>query len=152
MTQRRAEFILLALSFVLSGSAAAQTHATAQSAAHSGAALGLRNGWSLQSSCKVDKPGEVISKLAFQPTGWYSVSVPTTVFSALVKRKLYPDPDFGMNLRSIPGVTYPIGANFSNLAMEQDSPFMVPWWYRNEVMMETTYKDKAIEGDLVVKK
>jgi exo-1,4-beta-D-glucosaminidase len=107
-------------------------------------ALALRDGWSLQSSCKVDRPGGVISRPAFQPTGWYSASVPTTVVSALVKHKLYPDPDFGMNLRSIPGTTYPIGANFSDIAMEQDSPFMVPWWYRKRFVLPESYKGKTI--------
>jgi exo-1,4-beta-D-glucosaminidase len=111
MTQRRAAYILLSLFFVLSGSAAAQTHSKGQAPINAERVLALRDGWSLQSSCKVDRPGEVISRPAFQPTGWYSVSVPTTVVSALVKHKLYPDPDFGMNLRSIPGTTYPIGAN-----------------------------------------
>ena len=148
MTQRRAAFVFLSLSLVLSGllsgSAPAQVHSKVHPPIHSERALALRDGWSLQSSCKVDKPGEVISRPAFQPTGWYSVNVPTTVVSALVKHKVYPDPDFGMNLRSIPGVTYPIGANFSNIAMEQDSPFMVPWWYRKEFTLPETYKGKTI--------
>src|SRR6266568_8123550 len=144
MTQRRAAFVLLSLSFLFSGSMSAQTHSKVQAPIPSERALVLRDGWSLQSSGKVDKPGEVISRPAFQPTGWYSVTVPTTVVSALVKHKLYPDPDFGMNLRSIPGVTYPIGANFSNIAMEQDSPFMVPWWYRKEFVLPEAYKDKSI--------
>ncbi len=148
MTQRRAAYILLSLSFilsgVLSGSAGAQTHSKMPAPINSEHALALRDGWSLQSSCKVDRPGEIISRPAFQPTGWYSASVPTTVVSALVKHKLYPDPDFGMNLRSIPGTTYPIGANFSDIAMEQDSPFMVPWWYRKAFVLPASYKGKTI--------
>src|SRR5260370_30484999 len=117
MTQCRAAYILLSLSFVLSGSTGAQTHSKMQAPNNSEHALTLRDGWSLQSSCKVDRPGGVISRPEFQPTGWYPVSVPTTVFSALVKRELYPDPSFGMNLRTVPGMTYPIGANFSNFAI-----------------------------------
>jgi exo-1,4-beta-D-glucosaminidase len=106
--------------------------------------LGLRDGWLLQSSCKVDKPGDVISTTKFMPTGWYTVSVPTTVVAALVKAKVYPDPDFGMNLRSYPGMNYPIGANFSNIPMQQDSPFMVPWWYRKSFVLPESYKGKTI--------
>ena len=34
-----------------------------------------------------------------------------------------------------PGVTYPIGANFSNIPMQPDSPFIVPWWYRKEFVL-----------------
>ncbi len=106
--------------------------------------LALRDGWALQSSCKVAAPGKVISKLGFSVAGWYQVSVPTTVVAALVKHKVYPDPDFGMNLRTFPGMTYPVGGNFSNIPMQQDSPFMVPWWYRKEFVLPQSYKGKTI--------
>ena len=104
----------------------------------------LRDGWSMQSSRKVDQTGEQISTAKFQPTGWYSVSVPTTVVAALVKQKVYPDPEFGTNLRKFPGVDYPVGANFSNIPMRQDSPFMVPWWFRKEFTLPESYKGKTI--------
>jgi exo-1,4-beta-D-glucosaminidase len=106
--------------------------------------LVLKEGWSLQSSGKVPDGGEVISTVQYQPKNWYSVTVPTTVVAALVKQKVYPDPDFGMNLRQIPGVTYPIGANFSNLPMEPDSPFAVSWWYRKAFALPASYRGKTI--------
>src|SRR5580700_5904281 len=71
-------------------------------------ALSLREGWNLQSSCKVEAKGETVSTPAFQPKDWYAVTVPTTVVAALVKHKVYPDPFFGTNLRTFPVVTYPI--------------------------------------------
>jgi exo-1,4-beta-D-glucosaminidase len=111
---------------------------------HTEATLSLREGWSLQSSGKVDEKGEVLSTPEFQPRNWYTVTVPTTVVAALVEQKVYPDPDFGTNLRSFPGVTYPIGANFSNLPMQQDSPFIVPWWYRKEFVVPASFKGKSI--------
>ena len=107
-------------------------------------AITLHDGWSLQSSCKVEKAGEVISTPKFLASGWYRVSVPTTVVSALVKQKVYPDPEFGMNLRTLPGMNYPIGSNFSNIPMQQDSPFMVPWWYRKEFSLPESYRGKTI--------
>ena len=58
--------------------------------------------------------------------------MPTTVVSALVADGTFPDPYYGMNLRKIPGTTYTIGTNFSNVEMPADSPFAVPWWYRTE--------------------
>jgi exo-1,4-beta-D-glucosaminidase len=106
--------------------------------------LSLRDGWTLQSSCKVEQKGDVVSTPKFRPQGWYAVSVPTTVFAALVKHKVYPDPGFGMNLRSMPGMTYPVGANFSNIPMQQDSPFMVPWWYRKELVIPASYRGKTL--------
>ena len=106
--------------------------------------LQLREGWELQSSCKVEQKGEEISTPAFHPRGWYTATVPTTVAAALVKNKVYPDPDFGMNLRALPGVTYPIGANFSNIPMAQDSPFIVPWWYRKTFSLPADYRGKTL--------
>jgi len=118
----------------------------AQEASHNASepGLSLKDGWTLQSSGKVDDKGEVISTPAFRPKDWYEVSVPTTVVAALVKHKVYPDPGFGMNLRSFPGVTYPIGANFSSIPMQPDSPFIVPWWYRKEFVVPAGFKGKTI--------
>jgi exo-1,4-beta-D-glucosaminidase len=106
--------------------------------------LRLADGWMLQSSSKVDQSGETLSKARFQPRGWYPVSVPTTVVSALVKHKILPDPMFGMNLRQFPGVSYPIGANFSNLPMPPDSPYLVSWWYRKTFTLPADYKGKTV--------
>ena len=106
--------------------------------------LRLADGWMLQSSSKVDQSGETLSKAGFQPKGWYPVSVTTTVVSALVKHKVLPDPMFGMNLRQFPGVSYPIGANFSNLPMPPDSPYLVSWWYRKTFTLPADYKGKTV--------
>src|SRR5579864_7352690 len=106
--------------------------------------LALHEGWSLQTSAKVDAKGEVISTPQFAPKGWHEATVPTTVVSALVKDKTLPDPYFGTNLRSFPGVTYPIGANFSNIAMASDSPYAVSWWYRKQFALPAAYKGKTI--------
>src|SRR5579859_3626826 len=73
------------------------------------ARLPLRTGWQLQSSCQIGAAGARISTPDFQTAGWHSTTVPSTVVDALVADDTYPDPDFGMNLRKIPGVTYPIG-------------------------------------------
>ena len=106
--------------------------------------LALRDGWALQSSVKVEVKGEVISTPAFAPAGWHEASVPTTVVAALVKDKTLPDPFFGMNLRQFAGVTYPIGGNFSNIAMQTDSPYAVSWWYRKQFSVPTSYQGKAV--------
>src|SRR5712691_4732297 len=110
---------------------------------HSGKFV-LRDGSTLQSSAKLEQKGEVISTPHFQARSWYTVTVPTTVVAALVKQKVYPDPYFGMNLRQFRGVTYPIGANFSNIPMEPDSPFAVSWWYRKEFVLPADYKGKTL--------
>jgi exo-1,4-beta-D-glucosaminidase len=88
--------------------------------------------WAIQSSEKVAEAGATISTSGFRAAGWYPTTAPSTVLAALVANKVYPDPLVGMNLRSIPGTSYPIGRNFSALPMPADSPFRVPWWYRTE--------------------
>jgi exo-1,4-beta-D-glucosaminidase len=97
--------------------------------------LKLSEGWAIQSSAQVQEKGEAISSAEFAPKNWYPTSVPATVVAALVENKVYPDPTFGMNLRSIPGTSYPIGVNFSNVAMPEDSPFRRAWWYRKEFQL-----------------
>jgi exo-1,4-beta-D-glucosaminidase len=92
----------------------------------------LRDNWQLSSACKATASGEVISTTKFKATGWLKTSVPSTVLAAQVKDGVFPDPYFGDNLRKIPGTSYPIGQNFSNLPMPADSPYACGWWYRDE--------------------
>src|SRR5215469_3203566 len=106
--------------------------------------LPLAESWTLQSSSKIEANGEAISKPSFEPRNWYHVTVPTTVVAALVKNKVLPDPFFGMNLRQFPGVTYPIGANFSNIPMDPDSPYAAPWWYRKTFTLPALDRGKTI--------
>ncbi len=104
----------------------------------------LVEGWGLQASSKVDATGEVLSKPGYSTRGWHSTSVPTTVVAALVNDKTLPDPFFGMNLRSLPGVSYPIGAKFSNLPMPPDSPYLLSWWFRKQFRVPAVWKDQAL--------
>jgi exo-1,4-beta-D-glucosaminidase len=104
----------------------------------------LRDHWTLESSAKVEAKGEIVSTAAFVPKGWHNATVPTTVVAALVEDKTLPDPFFATNLRQFPGVTYPIGANFSNTAMQPDSPYAVSWWYRNQFAAPASYAGKTV--------
>ena len=104
--------------------------------------ISLHEGWALQSSCKAGAGGEVISNPNYHPEGWHSAIVPSTVLAALAADKTYPDPYFNMNLRSIPGTTYPIGENFANLPMPKDSPFACSWWYRTEFRLPVESKSR----------
>ena len=127
------------------GTALCLPAARGQSApAGNGSRIDLASGWLIQSSAQVPEKGDSISQTGFQTHGWYPSSVPTTVVASLVKNKLYPDPDFGMNLRSIPGTTYRIGANFSNLPTPADSPFAAAWWYRSEFHLPAAVKGKRL--------
>ncbi len=92
----------------------------------------LRDGWRLQSACKLQANGDTISVAGFGVDGWLKTSVPSTVLAAQAAAGAVPDPYYGDNLRQIPGTTYPIGQDFSNLPMSPDSPYHCGWWYRTE--------------------
>jgi exo-1,4-beta-D-glucosaminidase len=104
----------------------------------------LRDGWMVQSSAKVNGGGEKISTEGFDTTGWYKTSAPKTVFAVLVENGVYKDPFFGMNLREVPGVEYPIGGGFANMEMSANSPYAVPWWYRMEFAVPKQLKGRTL--------
>ncbi|MGA3081528.1 MAG: sugar-binding domain-containing protein [Terracidiphilus sp.] len=101
-------------------------------ALHAGTVTPLRDGWRLQSSCKLQAAGASIAVEGFATEGWLKTAVPSTVLAAQAAAGAVPDPYYGMNLRQIPGASYPIGADFSNLPMPTDSPYRCGWWYRSE--------------------
>jgi len=92
----------------------------------------------------VPDSGEAISSITYPTKEWIPADVPTTVVAAQVKQGLLPDPFFGMNLRQFPGVGYPIGSNFSQMAMPSDSPYEVAWWYRKEFTLPHEYAGKTV--------
>jgi exo-1,4-beta-D-glucosaminidase len=112
-----------------------------------GAAFGetrlLDTGWAIQSSARVPEKGDILSRPGFRAEGWHPVKVPNTVLGALVENGHFPDPYFGMNLRRIPGTTYPIGERFTLLPTPDDSPFKPAWWYRTEFAIPLSSAGKS---------
>jgi exo-1,4-beta-D-glucosaminidase len=106
--------------------------------------LELHQGWALQSSCKATQGGEVISTVAFKPSGWYQATVPTTVLAAQIASGEFKDAYFGDNLRKIPGTNYPIGQNYAELPMPKDSPYACSWWYRTEFRLPKDYQGRNV--------
>ena len=134
MLRRCVNFVALVL--ILSVSRAA--HADASSA------LALHEGWSVQSACKLQAEGDKISTTSFHPEDWYTTAVPATVLAVQVAAGTYKDPYFGTNLRDIPGTTYPVGHNFANLPMPDDSPYRCAWWYRKEFTVPASQKGRTL--------
>jgi hypothetical protein len=57
----------------------------------------LGENWFIQPSADVPADGAAISAVGFSTRGWYPATIPSTVLSALVADKVYPDPYTGMN-------------------------------------------------------
>ncbi|WP_418496163.1 glycosyl hydrolase 2 galactose-binding domain-containing protein [Coprobacter sp.] len=90
---------------------------------------GMKAGWEMENAAKVPQEGKVISTVKYQPSGWYKATVPGTVLTTLVNNGVYPEPLYGENNR----------------------PEVIPeylchtdWWYRNEVTIPESYKNKTI--------
>ena len=101
--------------------------------------LKIKTNWNIISSAKTDAKGAEISSADFSTADWYAVNVPTTVLAALVKNKVYNNPYYGLNLKSIPG--YREGRW---LAMKKNSPFYPVWWYRSEFVIPQSFKGKKL--------
>jgi exo-1,4-beta-D-glucosaminidase len=97
-----------------------------------GGRIYLHKNWQMQSSCEVKAGGEQISSPGFDINGWHKADIPTTVVGALVTDKTYPDPNYGTNLKSFPGMNYSNQQLFANQDMPEGSPFRCSWWYRTE--------------------
>ena len=92
----------------------------------------LHKDWQIQSSCEVKASGAEISAAGFDANAWHHSDIPSTVVGALVSDKTYPDPDYGTNLKSFPGMDYSSKTFFANQDMPKDSPFRCSWWFRTE--------------------
>ncbi len=83
--------------------------------------------WRLCSGADINITGEELSRPGVDVSSWYHTAVPKTVLAALVDNGVYPDPYFGLNMKSVPG--YQDGLW---LVQRKDSPFRNSWWYRVE--------------------
>ena len=92
----------------------------------------LHKNWQIRSSCDVTASGYAISTVGFEAKNWHKADLPATVVGALVTDKTYPDPNYGTNLKSFPGMDYSAKQLFANQDMPEGSPFRCSWWYRTE--------------------
>ncbi|HEY4817961.1 MAG TPA: glycoside hydrolase family 2 TIM barrel-domain containing protein [Candidatus Acidoferrum sp.] len=129
--------------FFLAGIAAAFGGAGAALSAEEPARIYLHKDWQIQSSCQAKASGAEISAAGFDAKGWHHSDIPSTVVGALVNDKTYPDPDYGTNLKSFPGMNYSSKSFFANQDMPKQSPFRCSWWFRTEFMLPAEVEHKT---------
>jgi len=129
------------LILLFSGSLARRISATEQNAS-SAPAFYFQGPWKMQSSCIDQSSAEEISTTGFAANGWHVAEVPGTVVGALVADKTLPDPNYGVNLKSFPGVSLGGAEPFSNRDMPADSPFRCSFWFRVEFETPHNYTNK----------
>jgi len=122
-------------------------NAVAQSAAPM-KRIDLHNGWTVQSSRKVQVTGDTVSTPKFQTEGWYRTTAPMTIVAVQVAAGEFPEPYYGMNLRKIPGIAaYEIGESFADKPIPNDSPYAASWWYRTEFPTPVNHRHVALHFD-----
>src|SRR5579862_6124568 len=88
----------------------------------------LKDGWQMQSSTKVSDPGTTISQQGYSTSGWYKISVPTTIIAGLLANKVYDfDPFYDMNFERL-----------------KDTTLDSPWWFRKEFVIPESEKGKDV--------
>jgi exo-1,4-beta-D-glucosaminidase len=105
--------------------------AIAEPESHASRQFSLQGTWRMQSSCVDKSTPEAISTAGFADSTWHKTEVPGTVVGALVTNGTLPDPNYGMNLKSYPGMNY-TARLFANADMPADSPFRCSYWFRKE--------------------
>jgi exo-1,4-beta-D-glucosaminidase len=103
----------------------------------------LKKDWQLQSSCEAGAGGDQVSTVGFDASKWHRTDLPNTVVGALVDDKTYPDPTYGRNLKSLPGMDYSSKTFFALQDMPKDSPFRCSWWFRTEFTVPAEFEKKT---------
>ena len=83
--------------------------------------------WQMQDAAKVSEQPASVSLATYKPLNWYPATVPGTVLTTLVNNKVYPEPLFGENMRSIP-----------------ESLNKTSYWYRTRFAIPATYKGRHV--------
>jgi len=131
--------------FLISCVGFSYTHAATPADAQAGSRLMLKENWKIQPSAQVQRDGKEISTVGFRTDNWYPATVPSTVLAALVENQVFLDPYYGLNLRSLPGATNPIGSeDFMLRPMPPESPFRSSWWYRTEFSIPSAFQDRTV--------
>src|ERR671938_303476 len=85
----------------------------------------LTTGWALRSATNVTDTGATISQPGYSTSGWYPISIPSTVLAGLVANNVYQNIYFGTNLQSVPDLT------------------TQNWWYRGQFTAPATSAGQA---------
>ncbi len=101
-------------------------------------------GWSLQTSARVSETGETLSTPDSRIINWHAAVVPGTIVASLANDNIIPDPNCGINLRSLIGKKFDSSKEQNDLPMDTESPFAIPWWYRTEFTVPASFKGKTV--------
>jgi exo-1,4-beta-D-glucosaminidase len=91
-------------------------------------------GYLIQSSAQVPDDAAV-SRPGFSTAGWYPAPARSTVYAALLRDNVYPDPFYSTRMRDVPR-----------------DQFKVPWWYRTDLNLADTSRRTYLDFSGVLSK
>jgi beta-galactosidase/beta-glucuronidase len=106
--------------------------------------------FSLLSSAVVKANGDSLSSVLYTPADyWFPVTVPSTVLTALVANKVYPDPYTGMNNMLIPDASDTFNRDYHleqySYLPGQPNPWKKPYWYRTTFAVPASDKGRHFQ-------
>jgi beta-mannosidase len=84
-------------------------------------------GWQMQDAAKVSAVSSSVAITSYRADGWYKATVPGTVLTTLVDNKVYPEPLYGENMRTIP-----------------ESLNKTKYWYRTTFQVPSSFRGRNI--------
>lgn len=94
----------------------------------------------LQSSALITETGAEISTTEYRSNVyWFPVKVPSTVLTALVANRVYPDPYYGLNNMLIPDASDEFNKKYDlekfSFLPNEPNPWKKPYWYRTSFIV-----------------
>src|SRR2546423_10395320 len=114
----------------------------------------LTSGWSLRSATNVTDTGAAISQPGYATTGWYPITVPSTVLAGLVANNVYQNIYFSTNLQSVPALTTKNGWYRGQFTAPASSAGQAYWLrfkgisYRAQIWLNGTQLDANAVGTM----
>ncbi len=110
--------------------------------------IDLKENWHMLSSVLVLEDAQKLTSPGFNPQGWYSLKLPSTVLTALVENGVYPDPYVGMNNMLIPdaseGFSQKYGLDKYSHLPENRNPWKDAYWFRTEFKLPEDTKGRHV--------
>lgn len=91
--------------------------------------------WAMKKAGDVKDCGEAVSRAGYVAEGWLPAMVPGTVLNSLVRNKVYPAPDYGLNNKK----TQKLIPDLNEAGRD-----FYTYWFRTEFALPAEYKGKTV--------
>lgn len=111
------------------------------------AAVGLNDGWFMQSAAVVGTDGAALSRRGIDPADWLATSLPATALTVLVRHGVYPDPYRGLGNTRIPDANDAYNAAHDLLRWSHLpglNPWKEPYWFVRPIIVPASLAGRRL--------